>query len=317
MSWLRPSPRSLGGQIVETVRRLIAHRVVLMSAALAYYSALSLAPLVVITLGLTGLIVDRELVHARVAQAVGNLLGGQGEELIRTLGREEQRTGAGGWAAVAGVVMLTLAASAVFAQLQDGLNAIWDVSSRRGRGLWLFLRTRLISFAMVFCIGFLLLVSMVANAALSAAGDRIGALLGVREALALPLHLVVVLAITSATFALLFKVLPDARVSWHEAWTGGVLTAVLFQVGAWAIGLYLGRAGVGSAYGAAGSIVVLLVWVFYASLILFSGAEFAHVHATRGERAAAATPDARTIGAPVAKAPRDKARENHPTTAPR
>ena len=294
MSWRKPSATSLAGQAAATVRCLVDNHVVQMSAALAYYSALSLAPLVVITLGVTGLIVDRELVHSRVAAAVGDLLGAQGEELIRTLGREEQRTGSGGMAAGLGVVMLALGASAVFAQLQDGLNAVWGVSSRR-RGLLLFLRTRLISMAMVFCLGFLLLVSMLANALLTALGDQLGTLLGTRAALAVPIHIVVTLAITSGVFALIFKVLPDTRVSWREAWTGALLTAALFQLGAWAIGEYVGRAAVGSAYGAAGSIVVLLVWVFYASLIVFTGAQFAHVRASSG--AAGGVRAARAAGA--------------------
>jgi membrane protein len=290
MTWSRPSPTSLAGLLLETGRRLLAIDVVQHSAALAYYSALSLGPLVVITLGVTGLIIDRGAMQEHVASAVGGVVGPQAAELVRALGQDERDTGGGALAAMIGALMLVVTASAVFAQLQAGLNAVWRVEGKPRGSLWHFVRTRLISMTMATCLGFLLLVSLLANALISALGERLGELLGERAALVVPTQFVATFAIMACVFALLFKLLPNARVPWRAAWTGALLTTVLFQLGAWAIGVYVGRAGVGSAYGAAGSIVVLLVWVFYASLMLFAGAQFAAVQAA--SRAVAATPPA-------------------------
>jgi membrane protein len=269
------------GVVLATVRALVANHVPQMSAALAYYSALSLAPLVIITLGVTGLVVDRNLMQEHLAVQVERLLGPEGAGLVRTLGREQRLTGAGTWATIAGLVMLVLAASGVFVQLQDGLNRIWGVRARRHGGLILFLRTRLISMALVFSVGAVLLASMLVNAAVSAMGADLGTRLGLPAQAAVVIQVGSSFVVTTALLALLYRWLPEAEVVWRAAWAGALLTALLFHLGAWAIGLYVRSAAIGSAYGAAGSLVVLLVWVYYASLTVFTGAQFAAVLAGR------------------------------------
>ncbi len=280
MNWRNPPPDSALGVVYGTVSGLVANRVPQMSAALAYYSALSLAPLVVITFAVTGLIVDGDLVQEHVVQQVSDALGPDGAALVRTLAQEQHASSAGLWASGVGLAMLVLGASAVFAQLQDGLNLIWGVRPGPKQGAIRYLRTRLVSMAMVFCLGVLLLASMLVNTIVSALGSGLDELVGASAGVSLALRLSSSFAVTTTLFALLFKWLPEARVTWREAWSGALLTSGLFLAGAWAIGQYVGHAAVVSAYGAAGSLVVLLVWVYFASIIVFTGAQFARAFAT-------------------------------------
>jgi len=284
MSLWIPSPRSAVGIVLATVQQLVANRVLTMSAALAYYSALSLAPLVIITFGVTGLIVDRSVVEEQLIRRAEELLGHDAGGLLRTLVTEQQLSGAGSWAAAAGAAMLVFAASAVFVQLQDGLNLIWGVRPGPRQSVLLYFRTRLISMALVFCLGAVLLASVLAGAFVSAMGNDLDELLGASTRLALVIQLGSSFALTTSLFALLFKWLPQAHVSWLQAWAGALLSAGLFHLGAWAIGQYVAHAAVGSAYGAAGSIVILLVWVYYAGFIVFTGAQFARVLALNAPR---------------------------------
>jgi len=276
-----PSPRSFAGLVVETGRRLSEHRVVEMSAALAYYSALSLAPLLVITLGVAGLLADRDVLQTHMVMQADRVLGHGTADLVRKLAVEQRDEGTGTLATVAGVVALVLGASAVFAQLQDGLTRVFEGPLRtRASSLLLFVRHRLISVAMVACLGFLLLVSLFTSAVLSALAEHF-AISSTEALLGNLANLAASVLVAALLFSLVFRVLPDTRVGWSEAWAGGALTAVLFHVGEWGIGRYLGRAAVGSPYGAAGTLVVLLVWVYYSALIVFASAEFTHVVATR------------------------------------
>ncbi len=272
---------SLPGLLWETVRQLFSDRVLQMSAALAYWSALSLAPLVVVTLGIAGIVSERGRAEEGIVAEVQAVLGEGGGQLIRTVAAEQHRTGAGGFATLAGILFLFFAATGVFVQLQDGLNVIWDVELRPEVGWWHFVRKRLISMAMVLSLGFLLLVSMVLNALLVGLGDRVSRWTGIAGGGAFAAHLTVSMIAMTLLFALIFRMLPDARIAWKDVWRGALLTAGLFHLGEWGISEYVGRAGVGSAYGAAGSLVVLLVWVYYSSLIVFTGAEFTQVYATR------------------------------------
>jgi membrane protein len=252
-----------------------------MSAALAYYSALSLAPLVVITLGLAGLLVDRDVLQTHLVMEADAVLGHGTAELVSKLASEQRESNSGTVATVGGVVALALGALAVFGQLQGGLSRIFEGQPRvRSHGILRFMRRRLVSLAMVACVGFLLLVSLVASAVLSALAERL-AVSATEQALSTAAQLLASIVVTTLLFALVFKLLPDAKVGWREAWAGAAFTAVLFHIGEWAIGRYLGRASVGSPYGAAGTLVVMLVWVYYSSLIVFAGAQFTHVVTTR------------------------------------
>jgi membrane protein len=264
----------------ETFNEWSEDRAPRLGAALAYYTLFSLAPVLVIAIGLAGLVFDRRTVERQVLDQVTALVGAQGAEAVQAMLASATADPAGGLVAVAlGVVALVLGATGAFAELQDALNTIWNVKARPGGGVGGMVRARALSFAMVLVIAFLLLVALVVSAALAALGPLLGAVVppGVLHAV----NTVVSLAVITGLFATIFKVLPDVEVPWRDVWPGAVLTALLFVVGKEAIGLYLGKAGVASGYGAAGSLVVVLVWVYYAAQILFFGAEFTQVYARR------------------------------------
>jgi membrane protein len=252
-----------------------------LAAALSYYTLFSVAPLLVIAVAVAGLVFGRQAAAGQlIAQAQG-LLGPQGAQAIQTLLQNAGRTGAGVVAAVVGTGTLLLGASGAFAQLQDALDTIWEVKPKAGRGLKGILRDRILSFSLVLAIGFLLLVSLVISAGLAAVGKFLAGQLPFSSALLQGVNFAISFAATTLLFALIFKVLPDARVRWRDVWIGAAITALLFSLGRFLIGLYLGRSSVSSAYGAAGSLVALLVWVYYSAQILLLGAEFTQVYATR------------------------------------
>jgi membrane protein len=253
-----------------------------LAASLAYYTALSLAPLVLLIVGIVGLVLDRQQVASQLEAQLEGLMGPAGRELVTSIVTTASPEG-GTLAAVVGVVTLFIGATAVFGELQTTMNLIWEVRPAPTEGvwagIWAWLKERVFSLAIVFALAFLLLVSLVVSAALAGAA----ALLWGPEQTLLSrlLELLVSLAVLTCGFALLFKYVPDAEVRWRDVWLGGLVTAVLFTLGKTAIGYYLGQASVGSAYGAAGSMVVLLVWVYYSALIVFFGAEFTQAWAAQ------------------------------------
>lgn len=252
-----------------------------LAAATSYYTLLSLAPLLLIVISVAGLVFDRELVQERIVDEMRYLIGADGAEAMQIVFENSSGPKAG-LSLGLGVLMLLIGASTVFQQLHVALNRIWEVEAKPGRGTLLpFLRQRLLSFAMVLAIGFLLLVSLLLSAGLAALSEWLE---GPREELAFAwqgVNAAASLLVITLLFAMLFKFLPDARISWRHVWVGAALTAVLFTLGKQLIGAYLGSASVGSSFGAAGSVVVLTVWVYYASLILFLGAKITRVHADR------------------------------------
>ena len=281
-----------------------------LAAALSYYTIFSVAPLLIIAVAVAGLVFGREAAtHQLAAQAEG-LLGAQGAEAIQTLLEHAGRTGAGIVATVVGVGTLLLGASGAFAQLQDALNTIWEVKPKAGRGLKGMLRDRFLSFSLVLVIGFLLLVSLVISAALAALGKYLSEALPLSSAMIQGLNFAISFAATTFLFALIFKVLPDARIRWRDVWIGAAVTALLFSAGRLLIGLYLGRSSVGSAYGAAGSLVALLVWIYYSAQILLLGAEFTQVYASRFGRGMEPKPNAERVGPAPGK---DKGKGGYPT----
>jgi membrane protein len=253
-----------------------------LAASVAYYTALSLAPLVLLIVGLAGMVLDRQQVAGQLAAQLESLMGPAGRELVNSILTTSTPRG-GTWATVVGLGTLLIGATAVFGELQATLNLTWEVQPAPTggvwAGIWALLKERLFSLAVVLALAFLLLVSLVVSAALAAAAALFQ---GPEQALlSRLLELAVSLLVLTFVFALLFKYVPDAEIRWRDVWLGGFVTAVLFTLGKTAIGYYLGRASVGSAYGAAGSLVVLLVWVYYSALIFFFGAEFTHAWATR------------------------------------
>jgi len=253
-----------------------------LAASLAYYTALSLAPLVLLIVGVVGLVLNRQQVATQLAAQLEGLMGAAGRELVTSILTTTSPQGSV-FATVVGLVTLFIGATAVFGELQSTMNLIWEVQPAPTSGvwasIWAWLRQRIFSLAIVFALAFLLLVSLVISAALASAAALFQ---GPEQAfLSRLLELVVSLLVLTGVFALLYKYVPDAEIAWRDVWLGGLITAVLFTLGKTAIGFYLGRASVGSAYGAAGSMVVLLVWVYYSALIMFFGAEFTHAWATR------------------------------------
>jgi membrane protein len=253
-----------------------------LAASLAYYTALSLAPLVLLIVGVVGMVLGREQVASQLAAQLESLMGPSGRELINSILTTTSPEG-GTLATVVGLVTLVIGATAVFGELQTTMHLIWEVrpapTNGVWAGIWAWLKERVFSLAIVFALAFLLLVSLIVSAALAGAGALVWG--PEQTLLSRLLEIAVSLFVLTLGFSLLFKYVPDAEIRWYDVWLGGVMTAVLFILGKTAIGYYLGYASVGSAYGAAGSMVVLLVWVYYSALIVFFGAEFTQAWATR------------------------------------
>ena len=253
-----------------------------LAASLAYYTALSLAPLVLLIVGVIGLVLDRQQVGSQLSAQLEGLIGPAGRELVTSILTATNPQG-GTLATIIGLATLLIGATAVFGELQATLNLIWEVrpapTNGVWAGIWALLRDRIFSLTLVLALAFLLLVSLVLSAALAGAAALYQ---GPEQALlSRVLEIVVSLLVLTFVFALLYKYVPDAEIGWRDVWLGGLITAGLFTLGKTAIGFYLGQASVGSAYGAAGSMVVLLVWVYYSGLIMFFGAEFTHAWTTR------------------------------------
>ena len=252
-----------------------------LGAALAYYSLFSLAPLLVIAISVAGLVFGEEAARGQVVGALNEFLGQDGAEAVQTMIQNANKPAASTLASVFGLAMLLFGASGVFGQLKDSLNTIWEVKPKADRGIWGTLRDRVLSVAAVLGAGFLLLTSLVVTTAISALSTYMGSILPGSDAVWHIVNLVVSFGIITVLFALMFKYLPDVKITWHDVWIGAALTSALFMVGKYAIGLYLGHSTIGSVYGAAGSLVVVLVWMYYSAQILFLGAEFTQVYANR------------------------------------
>jgi membrane protein len=243
-----------------------------LAAALSYYTAFSLPPLLVLLVGIAGIIYGADVVRDRIVDQIAGLVGADSARLLgEAIAEAQQTTGTGG-AVVIGFGVLLFGAAGVFGQLQDALNTIWEVKPKKDGGIGKFLRSRLLSMAAVLGAGFLLLVSLAVSAAVGALVDMAGRIQAVAPFLAV-LDLLISLVVITALFALIFKYLPDIEIAWRDVWVGAGITALLFVAGKFGIGLNLGTSEVGSAYGAAGSLIVILVWIYYSALILFFGAE--------------------------------------------
>ncbi|HWA73291.1 MAG TPA: YihY/virulence factor BrkB family protein [Polyangiaceae bacterium] len=252
-----------------------------LAAALAYYSLLSLAPLMVIIIAISGFFLGPDAARGRVAGELGAIVGGPAARGIESVVQSAQSPSAGVVSTIVGIVTLFVGASGVFGELQSSLNTIWEVKPKPGRGILGEIKARFISFTMVLGVAFLLLVSLVLSAVLSSVGSTFSDLLPGGEALWQGVNFVFSLAVVTLLFALIFKYIPDVEIEWRDVWLGAVVTAVLFTIGKFLLALYLGKAAVGSAYGAAGSLIALVVWVYYAAQILFMGAEFTQTQARR------------------------------------
>jgi membrane protein len=257
-----------------------------LGAALAYYTVFSLAPLVLILLAIIGVLFrdDPAGAWSRVTEQMGYFLDKSAVQVVTGIAQEASKPGKSTGATIIGIALALFGASGVFGQLQDALNTIWGVKAKPGLGIWGFLRARFISFAMLGGVFFLLLVSLTIEAFLKAFSHYVQSVLPGGLALAMSVYLVFDFAVVVLLFAMIFKFLPDAKIQWRDVWIGAVMTAIFFGVGKWALGLYLGSGAAASAYGAASSLITLLLWIYYSSQILLFGAEFTQVYANRAGR---------------------------------
>jgi membrane protein len=263
-------------------------KAVRLAAALAYYAIFSIGPLLFIMLMIAGAIFGEESVKQALHQQISSLLGDKAGSTIESM-MNARKIGGSMITTIIGVVTLVLGASGVFGELQDALNTIWGVKAKPNAGIWAYLRNRFLSLSMVLGLGFMLLISMVLTTAAEATAHSLSSLFHVPDALVAALSAVVSFIVVTIFFTLLFKYLPDAKVKWRPVLIGAVVAAALFTVGKYGLSLYLGKQATSSTYGAAGSVVVILLWVYYASVIMFLGAEFTKAYAK--EKGMAIQPD--------------------------
>ncbi|MDP9170119.1 MAG: YihY/virulence factor BrkB family protein [Acidobacteriota bacterium] len=264
----------------EAADQWLEHNAPRLGAALAYYTILSLAPLLVVVVALCGLAFGDDAVRGQLYWEIKDVVGSQGAAFVQSLlvGAHEPATGI--TASAAGFVVLIAGASGVFGELRDTLNYIWDAPVPKSSGFGRIVRYRVFCFAMVLGFGFLLVVSLALSAGVQALGSFASHRLAIDPRLLEIVNFAVTIVVTGVLFALIYRVIPEVPIDWADVGVGAAVTAVFFAVGKFLIGFYLGTAGVGSAYGAAGSLVVLLVWVYYSAQIFLYGAEFTHVYAS-------------------------------------
>jgi membrane protein len=252
-----------------------------LAAALAYYTVFSIPPLLVIAIGVASYFVDRQFIEDQLIAQSGSLMGSQGQEAINTILESAEEPGRGELVpAIISIALLLFGASGVFTQLQGTLNTIWDVEADPKRGIIGMIKERFLSFTMVLAVGFVLLVSLMISTLLAAFGKFVGGLVSDAEILLLIINFIISFGIFTLLFALIYKIVPDVDVAWRDVWIGAALTALLFKIGEYALGFYFERSDPTSAFGAAGSIILLLLWVYYSAQILFFGAEFTQVYTT-------------------------------------
>lgn len=252
-----------------------------LGAALAYYTVFSLAPLILVLLAVVGAIFRNDPSGAwnRITEQMSYVMDPSGVQVVQNIAKTAAKPSSGLWATIIGVALALFGASGVFGALQDALNTIWGVKAKPGSAIWGYLRVRFLSFAMVAGVCFLLLVTLTVEAVLKGFSHYIQSALPGGMTIAVSVYLVVDLTLVVLLFAMIFKFLPDVTVQWRDVWVGSIMTAILFLIGKWALGLYLGSGAAGSAYGAASSLVTLLLWIYYSSQILLFGAEFTQVYA--------------------------------------
>lgn len=253
-----------------------------MGAALAYYTLFSIAPLLLIAIAVAGSVFGRDASQVQIIGAIQDIVGfHSARAILAMIESAGHRPDSGFFATGAGMILLLLGAAGVIGQLQDSLNAIWRVASKTGRGIMGFVQDRLVSYSMVLGVGFLLVVSLVVSALLTALSGIVGGFLLIDAVTAHILDLVVSFVFIALLFAVIYKFVPDVRIAWRDVWIGAATASLLFSVGKFFIGFYLGHSMITSIYGAAGSLVTLLLWVYYSSLIFFFGAELTQVYAIR------------------------------------
>ncbi|HEY4156664.1 MAG TPA: YihY/virulence factor BrkB family protein [Polyangiaceae bacterium] len=306
---LVPKPSKLStalGLCKQTGVAWDADNVSRLAASLAYYTLLSIAPFVIFVIFALGLLLGEDSAREHVGAEARSIMGSGAARAVEAMVTNARAPGTGISSALIGLAVLLFGASAVFAELQSALNTVWRVQPKPGRGVWGIVKDRFFSFTMVLGVAFLLLVSLIVSAALSWLGGLFASSLPGGSTLWSVLNFLISLGVIALLFALLFKIVPDVKITWHDVWVGAFVTAALFSIGKFLLGLYLGHAGVSSVYGAAGSIIALVIWVYYSAQILLLGAEFTRLYARHcGSRilpadGAVAQPKASTTAASLA-----------------
>jgi membrane protein len=269
--------RAIGSVAYQAIAGWIEHNDSNMGAALAFYTMFSIAPILVIAMAAAGYVFGPQVAETQVLEQLSALIGDIGAKAIRDLLLSAHYSDQKGFAAAAGIITLLVGATSVFGELQYTLDRIWNTPQEKAVVWWQFVRKRVLSLGLVLGVGFLLLVSLVASAALTAAENFFDTFM-TQWAVILPvIDLTLSFAITTLLFAMIYKYIPRERLAWSDVWTGAAVTALLFTIGKFLIGLYLGKSSFNSAYGATGSLVVLLLWIYYSAQIFLLGAEFTRV----------------------------------------
>src|SRR5213595_18902 len=271
----------------QTFQEWLQDKAPQLGAALAYYTVFSLAPLILVLLAVVGVIFRDDPAGAwnKITQQMSYFLDRSTLQVVQNIAQKASQPGKSTIATIIGIALALFGASGVFGQLQDALNTIWGVKATPGRGLSGFLRSRFLSFAMVGGICFLMLVSLAIEALLKGFSHYVQSVLPGGIVVALTVYLIFDFAVVVLLFAIIFKFLPDVQIQWRDVWIGAIITAILFGIGKWLLGFYLGSGAAGSVYGAASSLITLLLWVYYSSQILLFGAEFTQVYAAQAGRA--------------------------------
>jgi membrane protein len=275
------------GLLKQTFNEWLQDKAPQLGASLAYYTVFSLAPLILVLLAIVGVIFRNDPAGAwdKITQQMRYFLDPSAVQVVQNIAQKASQPGKSTIATIIGVALALFGASGVFGQLQDALNTIWGVKAKPGGGIWEFLRSRFLSFAMVGGVCFLLLVSLTLESLLKGFSHYVQSVLPGGIVVAMAVYLIFDFGVVILLFAMIFKFLPDAQIQWRDVWIGAVMTAIFFGIGKWLLGLYLGSGAAGSAYGAASSLITLLLWVYYSSQILLFGAEFTQVYAERAGRA--------------------------------
>jgi membrane protein len=266
--------------IVATFTGFINDNGLKLSASLAYYTVFSIAPLLILIISLISIFLGKDAINNNLYPEIKEYVGSQAAVQIQEMIKNLQFSGKTGVALITGIVILLLGASSMFVEIQDSINIIWRVKAKPKRGWVKLLQNRFLSFSLIISLGFLLLVSLILNIAINALSEKLVHFLpGITVLVLSGINLVITLIVIAVLFGIIFKVLPDVKIRWAEVRTGAIFTAILFMAGQYLIGLYIKYTAQGSAYGAAGSIIIILVWIYYSSAILYIGAEFTEVYA--------------------------------------
>lgn len=258
------------------------HKVPKMSASLAYYTVFSLGPLMIVIIYIASVFLGREAIEGTIYTQLDGFIGREAAAQVQDIIKNAAITGKGGVSAIIGIITLLIGASGVFAEIQDSINTIWGLKAKPKAGVAKIIQTRLLSFGMIGSLGFLLLVSLAATAIVESMGKQLQTVFpDIGVVVFYIINLLLTLGVVTLLFAVIFKVLPDAKIKFKDVWAGAIATAVLFLIGKFAISLYISKSDIGSTYGTAGSLVVLLVWIYYSAIILYFGAEFTKHYAVQ------------------------------------